>query len=334
MTASGCHHTDNEQVPIDIMHALLCLGYYHEQINRTDKVTDRGHRSDDTSMATTKGREDIRVDDRSEACISDSAREAQAPPCDATDNGTQMPPHNDHPSDSSINKENSITLSPAKKACTYHPLLSRHLTSTARLLLLTTWDGLMITILSLHIFSYFRNIASSMAFCHTAAVLHYPDWASNLHKADSRHGTLYFGIKTRCERMNWNIHSAGGFSSAGAALLAALHLFAMVWRALDFARPRWRRWRRKNSKPEEDRKGEPLTLDEWACGPRDIDIRFRATCPPTGFGDRNSGHATTISEEEQNTGTRQKRGFAHRGKSTGSESTPMWSEAMLECLVP
>lgn len=207
-----------------------------------------------------------------------------------------------------------------------------------------------ITLLSLHIFSYFSNITPSIAFCSTPGVLHYPNWAFHHHSTDWRKGSErppQLSMKARCERINWNIHVAGGFSAAVAAILATLHACAVglrVWHCLT------RAWRKHSPQIRTFDMGsrevdEEAELEDWHYPPRDVDINIGPQPPPT---DRSNPPQTqpasrpaTISEEERRTGAiRQQRRRLSKSKSSSARARLValeeakWAEALLECLVP
>ncbi|OAL45910.1 hypothetical protein IQ07DRAFT_207148 [Pyrenochaeta sp. DS3sAY3a] len=207
-----------------------------------------------------------------------------------------------------------------------------------------------ITLLSLHIFSYFSNIKPSIAFCSTPAVLHYPNWAFHHHSSDWRKGSErppQLSMKARCERINWNIHVAGGFSAAVAAILATLHACAVglrIWHCITQA---WRKHstqtRRSDTSPREEDEG--IELDDWHHPPRDVDIAIRPQPPPTDRSDppqpQTAARPATISEEERGIGSiRQRRRRVSKSKSSIARARLValeeakWAEALLECLVP
>ncbi|CAO2649699.1 Nn.00g009910.m01.CDS01 [Neocucurbitaria sp. VM-36] len=335
-------------VPIDLLYALLSLGYYHRQLNAPDKTTERLPASGSVSSGTAKGVEKNSACDRSNASLSLSARESQGTPNDATEKRTQTTPHNDDSQATVVSDEDpAMPPPPPTKSRTNHSLLSRQLTPTEHMLLSTIWDALMITILSLHIFSFFTNIAPSLAFCYTPAALNYPNWAFHDTDTNWRNSTERppkLGMKERCERINWSIHSSGGFSTAGAAVLAALHFLASLWRVGGAARP-WVRRRWADSISEHSQDGERGGV-KWALDRRDDHISGDMdVVDPRASADYSqaSGHATSISEEEQNTGLKQRRKASssseHRNGTgektrTGPTDPCMWIEALLECLLP
>ncbi|KAF1846078.1 uncharacterized protein K460DRAFT_119734 [Cucurbitaria berberidis CBS 394.84] len=336
---------------MDLVHALLCVGYYHGQLNTTKKATDRAQRLQNLSEDIADGKKERDDNDRREASTSHSVREVQGSSIDAADIRTQIPPHNDHSETFSSGNQNATSSPPPPtKPHTYHPLLSNHLTPTERLILQTIWDTMMITILSLHIFSFFSNIAPSRAFCYTPAALQYPDWAFHDSALDWKKGKEarppQLGMKERCERINWSLHSAGGFSSAGAAVLAALHLVALVCRVGEHMRLRLERWMmdtKLQQNAEVGRGRGQSESDKWGQQtPRDIDIHARGIhdhIPSESH--TTTDQPTTLSEEEQNTGLRQRKRPALEER-TGENGLSkldaleqsMWSAALLECLLP
>jgi hypothetical protein len=219
-----------------------------------------------------------------------------------------------------------------RKSRTYHLLLSALRSSTTRFLLLALWDAFLISILSLHISSFFVNIHPSLAFCGTPATLGYPDWAF-VEPSDPVARTLIslgwrksMSLEDRCLRMNWAIWNAGGFSSVGAAVLASLHLAGMVIRFGEFAAMSWVKKRKRKQAVESQ---------EWQSAPRDVGVKQRAR----------SGTATTtdvvrtISEEEHRVGVRWKREdqgekSSEKGEPGEEDAANGWAGGFLECLIP
>jgi hypothetical protein len=205
--------------------------------------------------------------------------------------------------------------------------------------LLSSYDIIIIIIMILHIFIFYSLITPLMAFCYTRAVTVYPDWA--LPKVQGCSDSLnphkpvncrVVSMRERCERMNWNIHGAGGFSSAIAAILASVHVAALLCRLVEVCFI-W--YETAKEKTEEKREEKKKREAKWEACPRDIDIYTRGATK-TG-----PGRLTIVSEEEHDTGgdVTQRRG--NHGDTRGSEQSIMSSEAsvtlidvLLECLVP
>jgi hypothetical protein len=224
---------------------------------------------------------------------------------------------------------------------TYHPLLHPTITPSLRYILLSIYDTTITIIMILHIFIFCSLIAPLMAFCYTRAVAFYPDWAlprvegcSESLDPEKPANCRIINMRERCERMNWNIHGAGGFSSAVAAILASVHVAALLCRTVEMcviwyvmAKGKVKAKRRKRENMESER--------DWEKPPRDVDIHTRDTAK-TG-----PGRLTIVSEEEHDTGRnvtqRQKKNrntTEIEQSTTGSGALGTLGDILLECLVP
>jgi hypothetical protein len=219
---------------------------------------------------------------------------------------------------------------------TYHPLLRPTLSPKLHYLLLSIYDTILIIVLTLHIFVFFSLMFPLIAFCRTSDTLMYPD--SNLAKIKGCIDSLDpdkavdcppMGMQERCERMNWNIHGAGGFSGAVAAILAGVHLVAILCRISEMGVV----WLELIKMGMKKRRVERDSVAQEA--PRDVDIHTR------GRAKKGTGRLTIISEEERDTGgegTQKKDESENNSESQQSKTSSGVSgtlgDVLLECLVP
>jgi hypothetical protein len=218
---------------------------------------------------------------------------------------------------------------------TSHPLLRPSLDPLLHYLLLSIYDAILIVILTLHIFVFFSLIPPLVTFCHTFGTLMYPD--SRLPEIKGCIDSLdpdkpapcpKIGTQERCERMNWNMHGAGGFSGAVAGILAGVHLVAVLCRIAEMGVV----WFEMARGRMEGRRVVRESIGQEA--PRDVDIHTR------GSAKKGPGRLTIISEEEQGTGGE----GTERGESenqsesqqsrTSSGGSGNLGDVLLECLVP
>jgi hypothetical protein len=193
-------------------------------------------------------------------------------------------------------RQQSTDDSPPTTPPTYHPLLRPTLDPLLQYLLLSVYDAILITVLILHIFIFFSLISPLLTFCHSYGTLMYPDYRLSEIKGcidsldpDKPAPCPKMGMRERCERMNWNIHGAGGFSGAVAGILAAVHLVAILCRVVEMGIV-WYELARGRMKMKAERE----SVGREA--PRDVDIHAR------GRAKKGPGRLTIISEEEHGTG--------------------------------
>jgi hypothetical protein len=224
---------------------------------------------------------------------------------------------------------------------TRHSILHPSLPRPVRHLIFSIYDVVTILVLTLHIYVFLSSITSLMAFCTTQAIVTYPDWAlppiedcphsSDLNKTEH---CRVLSMQERCERLNWNIHGAGGFSSAVAAVLAGIHVAALLCRVGEMCYT-WimlmkAKWKERNSEKRE-------TTWDWHDSPRDIDIHTRGVASST-----KEGRLTMISEEECTTGGKIRRrkeadgsdGNGNEQSKTSSGASGNLGDVLLACLVP
>ncbi|KNG45182.1 hypothetical protein DDE82_001795 [Stemphylium lycopersici] len=234
-----------------------------------------------------------------------------------------------------------------------HPLLHLDFSTLQRLVLLTLWDVIMILTLSSHIYIFLRNIEPSLKMCHNPI---------SAHTSSPRSISLLLNSKAKCHRLNWRIHSAGGYSAGGAAILGTLHLFASTLRLYEYVRAKRPLKPRKTVsdglKRSRKRKQHGSSDEQhWRNPPRDIVVRPQSSPPQTGFssslspgihvyslpstvGTPATRHQATISQEEQNAGVLQRGGVrTTRSQQQESENVDHQSErsrweALLDTLIP
>jgi hypothetical protein len=219
---------------------------------------------------------------------------------------------------------------------TYHPLLRPAIPPIVRLAMLSLYDAFLMLILISHNYTYHSLITSSENFCDTKEVVSYPDWKLEpLNISQVAVGSRVPSMVERCQRYNWNIMAAGGFSGTVAIILAAIHLAGGTCRLAELC------YTSKSLAKEnkELKKGTELGEQEnkWHASPRDVDIHNRGTVTSG-----RTGRLTGVSEEEYNTGdetVRSRRANKSQGSESGtSKATCRGSrnveETLLECLLP
>ncbi|KAF9690645.1 hypothetical protein EKO04_011284 [Ascochyta lentis] len=215
---------------------------------------------------------------------------------------------------------------------THHPRCS----PSTLLTLLTSFDILILSILTAHIATYLISLPTALALCNTPAVLAYPDWefgATN----------VVLGMRDRCIGLNVDIHVAGGFAVFMAVVLGLLHLAALGVRGWGVVRLGWggvlTRRRSVDGKWEVEMRGRSGEKSAR------VSTASRRSMPRIdGAASSIDSHiATSVGAEERGTGI----GFVdwrtecteraeRRGADTAreSEGSPAkWSEVFLECLI-
>ncbi|KAG9193038.1 hypothetical protein G6011_03073 [Alternaria panax] len=275
-------------VLLDGLHALLCIGWYADQLTPFRRRRNVGRRR----MATKTWFDSIRqsLEEWRQQCLKpfetrDGEENSRRPIHDMEwrSAASQNAPQDRKSSHWMVNSD--ITPSPLSSPSphTYHPFLHPTFTSVTRHILLALWDTIMLLTLTSHIYIYAANIRPGLAFC---SKHDYPLWHS---KVD------LFTLPQRCARVNWNIHSAGGCSATGAVALALWHFCALVGRLWDVVdeklqKLRDRTQRRVESELHVRRKGideVEVEVDKKKFG--DLDREGRCTkasihCEPGGNG--------------------------------------------------
>jgi hypothetical protein len=166
-------------------------------------------------------------------------------------------------------------------------------TAAVRIYLLFLYDALLIVVLISHIYVFRSHIGPSYNMCNTAAVVTFhdrPGRSLNVeYETIDKHVLCTRDI---CKRYNWNIVAAGSFSSTFAAILATMHLTAIVCRLVELAHA-WNRMM-KHKGGEHRASGLQEKETEWQVPPRDVDIHDRDTASS-----ERTGRLTAISEEER-----------------------------------
>lgn len=208
-----------------------------------------------------------------------------------------------------------------------HPFLQPAIPPALHLILLLLYDGFLIVVLISHNYAFRNQIGRSDDFCNTDAVVSYPDSIlPPVNETYAAIGSRVPSMKERCQRYNWNIIAAGGFSSAVAAILTAIHLAAIISR---LAEPCYLLVTITKHKKTEDSAAH-LQGDEteWRAPPRDIEIHNRGTATS----DR-TGRLTAISEEEHNAeGQAARRRRTNKSRSRGSGTSMANAEDYMEVL--
>jgi hypothetical protein len=218
----------------------------------------------------------------------------------------------------------------------YHPLWQSPVCATFRLIILTLYDAILLLILVSHDYMYRKSIVPSEEFCDSTEVVSYSDLKlPPLDESDMAIGYRVPPMVERCQRYNWNITAAGGFSSTIATILAATHLAAIICRLVEFGHA-WVTFAQESRKLKRERKSGKRN-SVWHVPPREVYIHHRGTMTS----DR-TGRLTAISEEEHNIGGEAvRRRRAHKSKSSesiqskaSSGGTRNVEEMLLECLMP
>lgn len=343
--------TCGTQIPHDILHALLCIGWYSNQLYPDVRYKDEERQQNRRVML-------INFFGKITACVQKRFRrnrnDGQASATEtkrSTHDTTRQTTTESEPS-KRTRKTNSQPASDYPP--TYHPLLRSDFSTLQRLVLLTLWDVIMILTLSSHIYIFLKNIKPSLEKCHN------PILADTL---SPRSISPLLNSKDKCHRLNWRIHSAGGCSAGGAAILGALHLFTLMLRFYEYAklnRPLDLRKRASDRLKRSRKRKEPSSSSDeehWRNPPRDIDVRSRIPPRQDGFSSSLSPsiqvyslpsmtvmpttrHQATISQEELNAGVLQ-RGSVRTRRSQQQDSDvadhqsehSRW-EALLDMLIP
>lgn len=329
-------------VPIDCLHALLCLDWWcllqHGREGGDEKVDSRV--GGDTMSGDEKTLESISVHrvtyDRSR---NNHGRRTHASTM------TQLSSH------ASISSATKVALTSPAQPHTYHPLLHPHLLPRTRNMLLSTLDIIMLAILAGHITSYFISLPRYLKYCTGPDVLSAPD-------QEFGEARVPLSMQGRCIGLNVDIHVAGGFAVFMAIVLGLLHISALVvriWERVHFG--------------EEGVVGKAITEDDSTirCASKhdvppeafdatDLVTRLSSTVsskPRDEASEQpNSAASTTtfrdsasISAEERSTGVKFVDWSAERADHTArrrelrtdsgemSKEGSKWGEVLLECLI-
>jgi len=322
---------------MDVLHAFLCLAWYQELLYpKAKKGVDASNAEETRQDATRKQ--------------SANGQNKQQQPTENDRKGTSaLARRLKHSTFTSAcrsartlvprNKDKSTPQQP-RTPLTYHPLLHPVLPSAARHVFLSCYDTLLILVFALHIYTYIITIQPSMAECDRPSYKDYPTDKLTPTRNVPRATVIFqssLSMRDRCLRLNWNIHIAGGFASALAALLAATHIVTLMCRLCEGC---YLLLERIGCKMEWRINGTVHGVREpsWQHPPRDIGIHARNSHEET----RATGRLTRISEEEINTGgevTRRRQ--ASNSNSSESETSKSRSSdsgraehALLEFLLP
>lgn len=321
------------QIPIDCLHALLALDYYHGC---------RYERGEGGAESTPPGT-------RKDMCNSDHTS-ARPPSRSAASTAAST-----NPSQSSISLKSTTTTTrqrqqqplPPHPPHTYHPLYAP-LRPTLSLLLLTLYDTLATSLLALFTAHFFTSTPSNLRACNYTPL--YPAIFTD----PLRSG---LSVRQRCWRINIDIHVSGGFDVAGCLLLLGLHVWEGGFRGWE-----WVRFGRGGGGSvlagegggedgEEEGEGDEekrVTTESWS-----------ETIQPTiAHADTQHTASATTTRSIRTTGDEEQRtdmGIRHRSAEraetgrrreskagrTASVASSMrtleaakWSEVLLECLVP
>lgn len=201
-------------VPIECLHALLCLDWWcllqHSREGGDGKVDSRV--GGDVMSCDQKTLESISVHR------------------DTYDRNQNNHGHRTHASTmsqlsshTSISSATKVTLTSPAQPHTYHPLLHPYLLPRTQNILLSMLDIVMLAILAGHITSYFISLPRYLKHCAGPDVLSAPD----LEFGEAR---VPLSMQGRCIGLNVDIHVAGGFAVFMAIVLGLLHIAALVVR--------------------------------------------------------------------------------------------------------
>lgn len=318
------------KIPVDVFHAFLCLTWYYEHL----------YPQTETQVDASKQNE-ARLDDRSDRSANGQVERSSTPQYQR-DTGL----HESRFSTiitmyrkvlAGLSLKPRLTPQHSDTPPTHHPLLHVTHPPAGRFVLLAAYDTLLTMILVLHIYTYIININPSTAYCGSKATKNDPAKPAKDIAKPKKVNYDPLDQTEQCERMNWHIHIAGGFASAVAALLIAMHLAALGCRIFEvcFMQLKW--MRRKRTVRREG------SVWEQGSQMRDIDIHTRGERGTT-TSPRSTGRLTKISEEEANTGgevtrrAQDSRSMHSQGVNLkqveGEGEEGRLDHVLLECLLP
>ncbi|KAL5117151.1 hypothetical protein ACEQ8H_004976 [Pleosporales sp. CAS-2024a] len=209
----------------------------------------------------------------------------------------------------------------------HHILPRRVMPAPGRLGLMLFYNAFLVLILASYNYTYRKLQPPSMNFCNKVEVVSFSE--SGLHeldKANPPNGSHAPSMVERCHKYNWNIIAAGGFSSTVAAMLATVHVAALVCKLVEMCSPWVRRGVERGTR---NRLGKYHGQGHETVTPRDVEIHGRGTA----ISDR-TGRLTALSAEEYDTGAgvASRRRGAKRSKTSSRKSRS--EEILLSCLVP
>ena len=208
------------QVPVDLVYAMVCLGWCHGRLHNTP--SNLGKKS--------RGKMGMRVREAARFLGLRTGAEAEDQHEDAQGKGILR---------STFQTIHQMLTYHANPAATPKPTLPPSLLA----LLLTTFDLLTILILTLHTIFFFTALRPNLLFCYTPAARAYPSWAFHDSSSSSSAGDkqewrkppwerkTQLSLVERCERVNWNMWVAGGFGTAGVVVVGGLHAVMLGVRA-------------------------------------------------------------------------------------------------------
>lgn len=222
----------------------------------------------------------------------------------------------------------------SKPPHTYHPLHSPKLDHSEKFFLQTTYDALIIGLLTMHIANFFTSLPSNMHACKY-------DSKDTLDDTDPLRTNLT--IKERCYRINIDMHVSGGFDIAVCTVLLGLHIWHFASRLHEYCMLHVGCFASSSSEygdivGDEEEKvamhtiGRSLPNSQFVSYNQPQDSRAFSTSVDE---ERRMGIDMGIRYRDWSKEKRRDSGTTSRtaSGSSGAEGS-RWSEALLECLVP
>lgn len=179
-------------VPLDSLHALLCLDWWCFHLH--DR---RGNEQDEDIDNRSRKTHDCRIHASTISQL--SSRTASS-------------------------STSEVASPPSGQPRTYHPLRRPLLRSPVQNILQSVLDITMVAVLAAHTASYFLSLPRYLAHCRGPAVESAPE-------VEFGEANVPLSVRDRCIRLNVDIHIAGGFAVFMAIVLGLLHIAGLAVRA-------------------------------------------------------------------------------------------------------
>lgn len=203
-------------VPVDCVHALLCLDWFWHLLHGSDDSSETIDIVPSTSMLPGRGGDEEKAASRirQRGNVYKRSRNKHVCTVDSRLSSGNLP------------SSATLAISTASEVLyMYHPLLHRRLSSRTRNMLLSVLDLVMLVIITSQIMVYFLSLPQYLSHCYTANVAAAPNIVLGA-------GKKLLSVKDACISLNASILIAGGFSTFMAIVMGMLHIAALVARAV------------------------------------------------------------------------------------------------------